>query len=56
MVLRGEGAGSLTNAQAALKAIVVNGVPPPHSRRVYVKFLDDPFAFAAGRLFTVRSW
>ncbi len=44
--------GGLTEAQAALKNMVLNAVPSAHSRRAYAKALDDLFRFAAGRPLT----
>ncbi len=42
----------LLDAQQRLRALVLDTVPSPRSRRNYGKALDDLFAFAAGRLLT----
>jgi len=40
------------DAQQRLRALVLDTVPSPHSRRNYAKALDDLFAFSAGRPLT----
>ena len=40
---------ALTQAQTILRAMVLDSVASPHSRRNYAKALDDLFAFSAGR-------
>ena len=42
----------LEEAQAHLRALVLNAVSSAHTRRAYGKALDDLFAFAAGRPLT----
>jgi len=42
----------LVNAQQRLRALVLDTVASPHSRRNYAKALDDLFAFSAGRPLT----
>ncbi len=44
--------GSLAQAQQRLRALVLDTVPSPHSRRNYGKALDDLFAFSAARPLT----
>ncbi len=47
-----EPAGDLLAAQQRLRALVLDTVASPHSRRNYAKALDDLFAFSAGRPLT----
>jgi site-specific recombinase XerC len=47
-----KGGAGLVNAQQRLRALVLDTVPSPHSRRNYAKALDDLFAFSAGRPLT----
>lgn len=48
----GQGSGALTEAQQALRRMVLDSVTSPHSRRNYARALDDLFAFSAGRPLT----
>jgi hypothetical protein len=42
---------ALTQAQAALRKMVLNSVKSPHTRRNYAKALDDLFLYSAGGAF-----